>query len=273
MGRGARRQRRNRRFPVWAVTLVIAVGLVGMAVLTGCSDSKNDSAAAPDTTQSPQAAAIGARNTITVIGKAKVTSAPDEAVLTLSVENDGADAATALDANSKNMQKMIDRLKTEGLEDSAIETANVTVYPIRTYDPQTGKESLTGYRAQNTVTVTLKDALKVGKVLAAAVETGATNITGPEWRLSEDSVAVTEALKKAVADARTKAEAMAGAQGVKLGEVVMMNEGGVEVPVVPVYSSMDSAVAMAGGKVAEPPISAATLDITATITVTYSLSK
>ena len=268
---------RNHRPPIWALLLLIVAAVAVLGVLTGCSgEDKSDTtvgAVTTQTTQTEQSTVIGAKNTITVIGKAKVTSAPDEAVLTLSVENEGADPAAALDTNSTNTQKVIDRLKSEGVEDSAIETANVTVYPIQTYDPKTGKESITGYRAQNTVIVTLKDALKVGKVLAAAVETGATNVSGPEWRLSEDSAAVTEALKKAVADARTKAEAVAGAQGVKLGDVVMMNEGGVEVPVVPVYSSVTDSAAVAGGKVAVPPISAATLDISATITVTYTLTK
>lgn len=253
--------------------LVVLLGIGAATVIAGCADGeKSDTSTVPTTAQTQQTGAIVNRDTITIIGKAKVTSAPDEAVLTLSVENDGADAAKALDVNSQNTQKVIDRLKAEGLEDSAIETANVTVYPIRTYDPKTGKESLTGYRAQNTVTVTLKDALKVGKVLAAAVETGATNITGPEWKLSEDSAAVTEALKKAVANARTKAEAVAEAQGIKLGDVVMMSEGGVEVPIVPVYSDLRLTAAEAA-KVAEPPISPATLDVTATITVTYSLSR
>ncbi|HLA82815.1 MAG TPA: SIMPL domain-containing protein [Thermoleophilia bacterium] len=253
--------------------LAVLLGIGAATFIAGCADGeKSDTSTAPTTAQTQQLGAIVNRDTITVIGKAKVTSAPDEAVLTLSVENDGADAAKALDVNSQSTQKVIDRLKAEGLEDSAIETANVTVYPIRTYDPKTGKESLTGYRAQNTVTVTLKDALKVGKVLAAAVETGATNITGPEWRLSEDSAAVTEALKKAVANAKTKAEAVAEGQGIKLGDVIMMNEGGVEVPIVPVYSDLRLTAAEAA-KVAEPPISPATLDITATITVTYSLSR
>jgi uncharacterized protein YggE len=62
-----------------------------------------------------------------------------------------------------------ERLNAEGVEDAAMETSNVSVYPIRTYDPKTGKESLTGYRSQNTVTVTLKDGRNVGKVLAASV--------------------------------------------------------------------------------------------------------
>jgi uncharacterized protein YggE len=59
---------------------------------------------------------------------------------------------------------------------------------------------------------------------------------------------------------------------VKLGDVVMMNESGVQVPVAPVYLSAEDSVA-GSAKVAETPISAATLDITASITVTYELTK
>ena len=217
-------------------------------------------------------AAVGAPNTIMVIGKATVTAAPDEAVLTLTVEKEAPEAGASLDANSAATKKVMERLKAEGVEDTAIETSSVSVYPIRTYDPKTGKESLTGYRSENTVTVTLKDALTVGKVLAASVETGATNVSGPVWRLAEDSAAVTEALKQAVTNARTKAEALAGAQGVKIGDVIMMNEGGVEQPVVPIDTQVGD-VAAGGAKVAEPPISAASLDVTATVTVTYVLGR
>jgi uncharacterized protein len=248
-----------------------------MMLVAGCGDdsevvtSTTAQAGASVTTATSQAVvAVGSPNTITVIGKATVTAAPDEAVLTLAVENEASEAGASLDANSAATKKVMERLKAEGVGDSAIETSNVSVYPIRTYDPKTGKESLTGYRSQNTVTVTLKDARTVGKVLAASVETGATNVSGPVWRLAEDSAAVTEALKQAVANARVKAEALAGAQGVKIGDVIMMNEGGIEQPVVPVYTDMSSAAA--GGKVAEPPISAASLDVTATVTVTYTLS-
>lgn len=266
-----------RRPRIWAIALATVGLLSAAALLAGCNGdtgttASNGSTATSGGTAQEGMAAVGSRNTITVIGKAKVTSAADEAVLTIAVENEGADPGQALDTNSQNTNKVVDRLKSEGIEESAIETASVTVYPIRTYDPKTGKESLAGYRAQNTVTVTLKDALKVGKVFAAAVEAGATNVSGPVWRLSEDNAAITEALKKAVADARTKAEAVAGSEGLKLGDVLMMNEGGVDVPDVRVYAEAAYDVAGAG-KVAEPPISPAGIDIAATITVTYSMSR
>jgi uncharacterized protein YggE len=97
-------------------------------------------------------------------------------------------------------------------------------------------------------------------------------VSGPVWRLAEDSAAVTEALKQAVANPWAKAEALAGSQGVKVGDVIMMNEGGVEQPEAPIYTQMAD-LAAGGAKVAEPPISAASLDVTATVTVTYVLSR
>lgn len=243
------------------VTVAVLGGLSMVMLVSGCGDSSRDEGSA----------AIGAINTITVAGRATVSSAPDEAVLTLSVESDGADPGASMNANSIAVTKVLERLAAEGVDKASIETANVTVNAIRTYNPQTGVETLTGYRSQNTVTVTLTDAQMVGKVLAAAVETGATNVSGPVWKLKDDSATIVEALKQAVANARAKAEALADAQGVKLGHVIMMNEGSIEQPVVPIYTGYYDTAGAGDSKVSVTPISPATLDVTATVTVTYVL--
>jgi hypothetical protein len=239
-----------------------------VALMAGCGDDAEETGVL-----TVEPAAAGAPDTITVTGKGTVTSAPDEAVLTLTVESEAPEPGAALDANSQATGKVMERLKVEGVEETVIETSSVSLYPIRAYDQQTGKESLTGYRAQNTVTVTLTDALTVGKVLAASVEAGVTNVSGPVWRLAEDNVAVTEALKKAVADAIDKAEALADAQGVKVGEVVAISESSVERPVIPIYTDVYAAEGAGADKVAEVPISAATLDVTATVMITYALVR
>jgi hypothetical protein len=241
---------------------VIAL-LVVLLVLAGCGGDDESKPAA----LSGQAA--GAANTVTVSGRATVTSPPDEAVVVLTVENEAAAAPTAMDATSVQTKKVLDRLKSEGVEDSAIQTSSITLYPVRTYDPQTGKESLAGYRAQNAIKVTVKDAPTVGKVLAAGIENGVTVISGPEWRLRDDSSAVKEALKQAAANARAKAQALAEAEGVVLGDVLVLSEGTIQVPVVPV----DQRSAVAESKATEPPVSGGTLDVTATVTVTYSLKR
>jgi uncharacterized protein YggE len=269
---------RGRGWRPLALAGLIAVGIFAALVVSGCGGSSNDvavgtgitSPVATVATGITPAVAVGAANTITVTGNATESSAPDEAVLTLTVESDGTDPGAALNANAVSVQKVLDRLKSEGVAAEAIETTNVSVYPIRTYNPDTGQEKLTGYRAQNSVTVTLADAKQVGKVLSAAVEAGANIVSGPVWKLSDDTAAVAAALKKAVANARTKAEALAEAQGVKVGDVVMMNESSVQVPVYPVYYATDSAKA---GGVMDTPISAASLDVTATVTITYVLGR
>jgi uncharacterized protein YggE len=269
---GDQRDRTPRRLPALnangygsLLRLGLVVALVAVPVLlVGCGGELEGSSA--------QSGGKTVANTVTVSGQATVTSPPDEAVVILTVENDGATAPAAMDATSVQTQQVLDRLKSDGIEDSAIQTSSITLYPIRTYDPNTGKETLAGYRAQNSIKVTLKDAATVGKVLTAGVETGVSLVSGPEWRLRDDSQAVNEALTKAVANARTKAETLAAAEGVSIGDVVVMSEGSVQVPVVPVYR-YDTAGAEEMAKVAATPVSAGNLDVTATVTVTYALKR
>ncbi len=240
----------------------VALALMPLA-LAGCGGDLPGPAAS-----AAVLAGVGPANTVTVSGQATVTSPPDEAVVVLTVENDAANATDAMNATSVQGQQMLDRLKSDGIPDSAIQTSNITLYPVRTYDPTTGKETLTGYRAQNSVKVTLKDAPTVAKVLAAGVETGATLVSGPDWRLKDDSQAVNNALTQAVANARKKAETLAASAGGSLGEVLVMSEGTVQVPVSPIYQG---AGAMDSSKVVEPPVSSGSLDVTATVAVTYAL--
>lgn len=244
-----------------AIVLLVAVSVSGCGVATA--------AAEPSSLQT--ASAVEASNTITVTGTGTVSNAPDEAVITLTVETDGKDPASAMNANSQVAAKVLARLKSEGVAGDAVATSNVSVYPVRTYNPDTGAETLTGYRADNSVTVTLSDIVAIGKVLAAAVDSGVTDITGPAWQLKDDTSATAAALKKAVANAEGKAAVLAGAAGVKVGPVLMINEGTETLPQPLVYN-----YGVAGGdasKATTVPVSPGTLDVTANVTVTYSLEQ
>jgi uncharacterized protein YggE len=209
-------------------------------------------------------------NAIVVLGAGKVTTLPDEATIQVGVENDGATAAEALDANSKGMQRVLDRLKVEGIADNAIETANVVVYPNRYYDQQSGQEKTTGYRAQNTVTVTLSDLSLIGDVYAAMTEAGADSLSGPNWQLSEDNPAVTAALTRAIANARVKAEAIAAGQGVQLGEALVISENSVSQPYL-MYAEKAAAGTRSDFSITPPPISPENMEVTAGVTVTYRM--
>jgi uncharacterized protein len=211
-------------------------------------------------------------NTIIVSGTGKVTTPPDEATIQVGVENDGATAAEALSANSTDMQKVLDRLKAEGMADNAIETANVVVYPNRYYDQQSGQEKTTGYRAQNTVTITFSDLSPIGGVYAAMTDAGASSVSGPNWQLSEDNPAVTTALTRAIANARLKAEAIAADQGVQLGEALIISESSVSQPYL-VRAEKAAAGTGTYSWVNPPPISLQNMEVTASVTVTYRMSR
>ena len=197
---------------------------------------------------------------------------PDEAVVSVAVETDAADAASALDTNSKDMQKVLDALKAQGIKDTEIETANVAVYPNRQYDPQTGKESLVGYRATNSVTVTLTDLTKVPAVFAAATEAGANNITGPMWQLSDNNQAVKEALTRATENALGKAQTLATASGVKVGSILVLNEGSVSTPPI-VLRDRSVRRRRRRTRVTPPPTSPQMIDVTASVTATYRMER
>lgn len=238
---------------------LLAVALLGV-VLAGCSSGGAITQGVDGTSPSPDA--------ITVLGTATVLAAPDEAVLTIAVETEGADAAPAVDENSKRMKAVLDRLKAEGLSDEALETTAVTVYPVEEHDPRTGKVTVRAFRAQNTIRATITKMDTVGKVYAAAVEAGANNVHGPEWRLSDNSAAVQDALAKAVASARGKAEALAQAADAGVGEILSLREEASAVP--PIFSEGDM---RAAAEVAEPPIQEQKLTVTAQVTATYRLRR
>lgn len=255
--------RQNKRTVALSVALVGAVALG--ALVAGCGGSGDTREAAQGSSEPSSLI-----NTIVVSGTGKVTAAPDEATIQVSVQNEGATAAAALDANSKDTQVVLDRLKAEGIADADIETAGVVVYPNTYYDPQSGKEQTTGYRAQNTVTVTFHDLAIIGDIYAAVSEAGADSIYGPNWQLSKDNVAVTTALTKAIANARMKAEAIAADQGVQLGEALIISESSAS-QVYPLYA--EKAGAVTDTSVTPPPITPQDLEVWANVTVTYRMSR
>ncbi|MBN1630070.1 MAG: SIMPL domain-containing protein [Thermoleophilia bacterium] len=252
-------------------TLAQAIALVGVLVLAGAL------VAGCGSTISPRAGSDEASgslvNIIVVSGTGWTTSLPDKATIQVSVENDGATSAAALDANSKDTKKVLDRLKAEGVAESAIETANVVVYPNRYYDSTSGQEKTTGYRAQNTITVTFTDFELMADVFAAVTEAGADSVYGPSWQLSEDNPAVLTALSKAVENARIKAEALAETQGVTLGKAIVITEGSVSMPS-PIYrDKMETSAGAGDAAVTPPPLSPENIEVSASVSVTYPMQR
>ena len=85
---------------------------------------------------------------------------------------------------------------------------------------------IVGYQVQNEVRVTVREIGKSGALLDQVVSAGANQISGIQFDVADPQAAADEALRKAIADARRKAELMAAAAGVRIVRVLDISGGG-----------------------------------------------
>jgi uncharacterized protein YggE len=120
------------------------------------------------------------------------------------------------------------------------------------------------YRAVNTVEVTIRDLDKAGQVLGAAAGAGANQMFGIAFEIEDPAPLEAEARKKAMADARTRAERLAELGGVKLGPPVSISEAGGGMPV--------PGPMVMRAEVGQVPIERGELTVVATVQVVYSIA-
>jgi uncharacterized protein YggE len=130
---------------------------------------------------------------ITVTGTGQVSAVPDEAEFSLGVTTKGQTARDALTANSAQMRRLIEALKTAGVAEREIRTQDVSVGPA--YD---GSGKVGGFSARNSVSVHIRDLNRAGAILDAASQAGANEIYGPMLRRSDRDALAARALKDAV---------------------------------------------------------------------------
>lgn len=196
---------------------------------------------------------------IAVTGNGTVDATPDRASFDFGVTTRGSTAAEALSRNSSEARAIIDALERAGIDTSDIQTTQVSLWPQTSNDGM----RVTGYQASNSVQVTAALA-KSGPLVDAAVGAGANNVDGPNLDTADKASLYAEALKKAVGDAKTKAQALADGAGLTLGPLQKVEEGDNAAQPMPMYAAAHDAVSV--------PIEAGTQQIQASVTVTYSAS-
>ena len=198
--------------------------------------------------------------TITVHGSGIVETVPTRADFTFGVSANGETATAALAANGAKMNKVIGALKNRGVAEADIQTAQISLSPNRN---QAGDKIL-NYTATNSVTARIRSIDKAGPVIDAVVSAGANQISGPYLTASDQRLLSRKALTAAIADARARAKAIAGAAGVRLGAVRSVSEESSSGPL--------PLGAVAAEKLASTPVSAGTVAIQADVTVTFAIA-
>ena len=90
------------------------------------------------------------------------------------------------------------------------------------FDYANGKQTLRGYVARNSIEVRIDDLPKMGSVIDVSVGAGATSVSNIRFDLKDRTAAEQEALKLAVADAKSQADAAAQAAGVRVERIVRL---------------------------------------------------
>jgi uncharacterized protein YggE len=177
---------------------------------------------APASAQTPAAPAAPAQAVIVTNGEGLVKRAPDRAWVMIGAESRARTAQEAQRLNTDAMTAVNERIKAAGIPADAIQTTGYNLQPE--FDYVNGKQTLRGYVARNQVQVRVDALPKTGDVIAAAVATGATNVSGVRFDLKDREGVEREALRVAVQDARLRANAMATGAGVNIDRVIRVEE-------------------------------------------------
>ena len=165
------------------------------------------------------ASAEEALPTLTMNGVGSAQIAPDMAEITLGVITEAKDAAKAHSDNAAQTARVQAAVKALGVAERDIQTTRYDFSPI--YDVKdNGRSVTTGYTVTNVVVVKVRSLDNVGKVIDAALANGANRVDSLEFSASDPSAAKDAALADAARDARSKADAVARALGVRIVRIL-----------------------------------------------------
>ena len=157
---------------------------------------------------------------LTVTATGRADTSPDEARIQLGVQSLAGTAQEASRANREKMQQVTDALARLGVKAEDVQTRNLTLNRID-YGKDRGR-----FRADNVVEVRMRDTKRVGEAIASATDAGANLLSGPDLRISDHEKANRSAYAAAYKAARSRAEAYAGAAGLKIRRVLAIHDNG-----------------------------------------------
>ena len=202
---------------------------------------------------------------VVVTGEGLVKAAPDQAWVTLVVETRSRNSKDAQSQTSQTMTAVQQKLAAGGIPKDAIRTMSVDL----SIDAEwvNGRQVPKGYVSRNAIEVRIDDVAKVGEVMDVAVASGVSAVQGVRFDLKQRESLEREALKRATADARQRAEAAAAGAGRALDRVIRVEEPGTR-PMPPQPMMM---MRQAAAEQAQTPIIAGEIEIRASVMLTATL--
>ena len=210
---------------------------------------------------------------IQVSGSGSVTGTPDRVQISFAVETDNPDVKIAQANNALAMNTVVDALAAAGVPRDQMKTTDYTISPV--YQDNNGilSGTIKTYQVTNTLQVTLKDTNVTGQIIDTAVTAGANKVNSIQFMLSDEQAQVlrSQALSKAVTNARADANAVAAALNVTITGTQEADISQGYTPVV--YGNYDAMSFSSTKAAAAPtPIQSGDITVSAQVSVTYTIS-
>jgi uncharacterized protein YggE len=206
---------------------------------------------------------------IVVVGEGESAIAPDLAMVSLTVMREAKTAREALDSANSAMSAVVEALQAAGIAERDVQTGGLQISPRynflnRTDGTQTSE--LVGYQVSNTLSVRVRELDKTGEIIDKAVSLGVNQGAGIVFANEDPSKALTEARRRAVADATEKARTLSEAAGVGLGRAIEISDQNFAAPPMPIAGR-----SLASPAAAAVPIEAGENAYRVQVTVTFEL--
>jgi hypothetical protein len=193
---------------------------------------------------------------------------PDIAVLSIGVEALAKALPDATRDADARMRRVVDALKEAGVDPRDVRTTRYDVGMERRFDPKLGTPGeIVGYRVVHELRVVVRDRdpARAGAALEAALGAGSNLVHSVSFEKDDSTAERSRALALAIEAARAKAEVMARAAGVTLGELREVSEAGGSGPPMPYDMKMVRMSAEAA------PLQGGDLEFTAAVNAVFDI--
>ncbi|RLE63023.1 MAG: hypothetical protein DRJ47_09840 [Thermoprotei archaeon] len=160
---------------------------------------------------------------ISVSGSSQVKLTADLVKISITAIVENTNASKAVSRLAEKMNNIVSKLEALGITKDDIYTVYYSVTPL--YDYKSSPPKLTGYRAEHTISLTVKDKVLAAKIVDVASEAGADKVNIAFTISKEDFEAIyMSALAEAAKNAYKKAEVISSSLNYTLGNIIEISE-------------------------------------------------
>lgn len=166
------------------------------------------------------------RPTVTTSATGSVEVQADHALLTVGVDIQDSTPSLAAVAMDARLTGILDTLLGLGFPRDSLPTAGYNVTPNTDYG---AGRRIVGHTANAGLWFSVWDLGRLPVIIEAVLAGGATDVRGLSFASSDERQARDEALRRAIAQARQDADVLATALGGRLGDLVEVSKGDVQI--------------------------------------------